>query len=451
MYCYAICYLNLLIVLTKNFMKMKRLISCFTLLFALIFPFVANAQMDNLANMSAKWIRLNARNAAFDGADIVNYNPAGLVKLDDGLHFSLNNQTLFRSPEHKYMLNPYMTSVKEGKQDGVDAFLPSFYVAYKKGKWALSTGAYITGGGASADYPSGSVNTAMIGYQMLGTIGPMGYSNFDNQSLKASSYYLAIPLGFSYAIAEKLSASIGGRYIIANNHTKASMVFHGVSPDYLMSVDYKNEARGFGGIIGLNYTFSDKLNVAVHYETKVKLEFESSDNKGTYKALAPDGTKSDRDLPAALYAGIAYKVTEKFAAAFDFNYYFQSKANWGETSGGKDLSKEAGDCYHLALGLSYQIMPKLQLSAGCKYIHFGYSDQELYYTQLGAYETVKYDNFNIGIGAGYKVTDKVQIDLGIGRTFWKDKSIKAITWPTRPEVDITNKAYVVALGVDVSF
>lgn len=44
--------------------------------------------MDNLANMSAKWIRSNARNAATDGADIVNYNPAGLVKMNDGVHLS---------------------------------------------------------------------------------------------------------------------------------------------------------------------------------------------------------------------------------------------------------------------------------------------------------------------------------------------------------------------------
>lgn len=451
MYCYAICYLNSLIVLTINFMKMKRLITRFTLLFVLIYPFVANAQMDNLANMSAKWIRLNTRNAAFDGADIVNYNPAGLVKLNDGLHFSLNNQSLFRSPGHTYKLSPYMANDRGVKQDGADAFLPSFYAAYKKGKLAFSTGAYITGGGASANFPDGSINTNMMGYQFLASLAPMGYSSFDNQKLDASSYYLAIPLNISYAITDKFSASIGGRYIIANNHTKASMIFHGVSPDHLMSVDYKNEARGFGGIIGLNYSFSEKLNIAVHYETKVKLEFEAKDNKGTVTTVAPDGKKSDRDLPAVLYTGILYKLTDKFAAAFDFNYYFQSKANWGETSGGKDISNEAGDCYHIALGLSYQIIPKLQLSTGCKYIHFGYSDQELYYTQLGAYEAVKYDNFNIGIGAGYKVTDKIQIDLGIGRTIWKDKSIKAISWPTNPEVNITNKAYVIALGVDVSF
>jgi len=76
---------------------MKRFLVLVTLFAFVAFPFVTNAQMDNLANMSAKWVRMNARNAAFDGADIVNYNPAGLVKLSDGFHFSLNNQSLLEA------------------------------------------------------------------------------------------------------------------------------------------------------------------------------------------------------------------------------------------------------------------------------------------------------------------------------------------------------------------
>ena len=429
---------------------MKKIIKLSVLLVGLLMPICVSAQMDNLANMSAKWIRANARNAALDGADIVNYNPAGLVKLNDGIYFSLNNQTLFRKPQHSFDLG-LGTGEQSFEQDGADFFLPSFYAAFKKNKWAVSSGIYVTGGGASADYPEGSINTTLMGYPFLSTIAPMGYSSFNNQSLKASSYYLAIPLNFSYLVTEKLSFSVGGRYIIANNHTEAGMVFHGTSPDYSMTVDYKNEARGFGGIIGLNYAVSEKLNLAIHYETKVKLEFEAKDNKGTYKDLAPDGAKSDRDLPAVLYTGISYKINEKLTTALDFNYYFQKGADWGKNSSDKEISEIAGDCYHIALGTYYQVLPKLQLSAGAKYIHFGYSNQEQYYTQLGAYEAVKYDNFNIGIGAGYSVTDNVQVDLGIGRTFWTDKSIKAENWPSKPNVDITNKAYVIALGLDIKF
>jgi len=158
-----------------------------------------------------------------------------------------------------------------------------------------------------------------------------------------------------------------------------------------------------------------------------------------------------------LYTGISYKFTDKFTTSLDFNYYFQKNADWGKATDPRtgekvEVSEIAGDCYHIALGLQYQLLPKLQLSAGCKYIHFNYDDQELYYTQMGVYESVKYDNFNLGIGAGYKVTDKIQIDLGVGRTFWKDKTIdRPLSSSVKAPVDISNSSYVVALGVDVAF
>jgi long-chain fatty acid transport protein len=414
------------------------------------------AQMDNLANMSAKWVGVNARNASLEGGDIVNYNPAGLSLTNDGIYVSLNNQSLFRKPEHSFNLG---AREQNYKQDGADYFLPSLYLAYKHQKWAVSSGIYITGGGASADYPDGSVNTALLGASYLPVVnaaaGGSYYGSYSNQSIKASSYYLAIPLNLSYAITEKLGVSLGGRYLIAKNHTKAELTFVGVAsviPNYPINLDYENNATGFGGVVGVDYKVNDKLNLSVHYETKVKLEFEAENNKGSVK-LVKDGTKSDRDLPAVLYSGISYKVTDKFTAAVDFNYYFQKNADWDSitnpyTGSVKSASKAAGDCYAGALGLYYQILPKLQLTAGCKYIHFNYDDIDLYYTKMGAYEAVKYDNFNVGIGAAYNITDNIQANLGLGRTFWKDKTVNyAGVLP----VDIKNKAYVLALGIDLKF
>lgn len=441
---------------------MKRILQLSTFLGIFIISQSASAQMDNLANMSAKWIRSNARNAATDGADIVNYNPAGLVKMNDGVHLSLNNQTLFRNPKHSFTLNP-LIGEQTCKQDGADPFLPSLYAAFKKDKWAVSSGIYVTGGGASADYPDGSVNTNLMGYQFIAqTNAAYGthYAYPADQSIKASSYYLAIPLSFSYSLTDKLSVSLGGRYLIANNHTKANMTLVSTipaEPSTPVSIDYKNQARGFGGIIGVNYSATENLNIAIHYETKVKLEFEVDDNKGTVKTLFPDGKKSDRDLPAALYTGVSYRISDKFTTALDFNYYFQKNAEWGDTTDPstgetKETSELAGNCYHVALGMNYQLLPKLQLSAGCKYIHFDYNNQKAYYTQMGAYEAVKYDNFNVGLGAGYSVTENIQIDLGIGRTFWKDKTINRPTSPTtNVPVDIKNSSYVLALGVDLKF
>lgn len=78
---------------------MKKL---FTLLFVggLIFstasPLIAGG-VDNKHNFSAEYIRTLNRNAATDSADAVAYNPAGVVKMEDGLYVSLSGQYVKKS------------------------------------------------------------------------------------------------------------------------------------------------------------------------------------------------------------------------------------------------------------------------------------------------------------------------------------------------------------------
>jgi long-chain fatty acid transport protein len=429
---------------------MKRILMSFSLLFMVAIS--AHAQMDNLANMSAKWIRSNVRNAALDGgADMVNYNPAGLAILDDGIYLSFSNQMLFRSPQHAFNLGAGELSYE---QDGSDPFLPMFYAAYKKNKLAVSTGVYVVGGGATVDYPSGSFNTNLIGNMMLPVMGG-DYSSLDKQMLEASSYYLAVPLNFSYAISEKVAVSLGGRYIRGINNTKAGITFSGsnLAPDYALNIDYKSSATGYGAIVGVNYKANDKLNIAIHYESRVKLEFEVDDNSGNYE-LESDGTKSRRDLPAVLNTGLTYQLTSKLIAGADFNYYFQKGAEWGkmqhpETGQYVDASDAAGDCFTANLGFTYLLNDKWQLSAGGSFTNFMYDDMELYYTKMGLYEALKYDNLNIGLGAGYNITKNIMVDLGVARAFWQDKTIRSLH--AGIPVSVTDKSYVAAIGVDIRF
>jgi len=44
-------------------------------------------------NQSAAWVRLPSRNASTE-IDAVYYNPAGLMKLKNGFHFSVSNQSI---------------------------------------------------------------------------------------------------------------------------------------------------------------------------------------------------------------------------------------------------------------------------------------------------------------------------------------------------------------------
>ncbi len=99
-------------------------------------------------------------------------------------------------------------------------------------------------------------------------------------------------------------------------------------PDQALAFDSKDKAAGLGFVLGLHYAASPKLDLAAHYESKVKLDFETTVNKDDI-GLALDGAKSRRDLPAVLYLGAGYRWSAKLEMLVDFNYYFQSAADWG--------------------------------------------------------------------------------------------------------------------------
>ncbi|UCF55710.1 MAG: long-chain fatty acid transport protein, partial [Deltaproteobacteria bacterium] len=66
---------------------MKKLV---TFLFVVGFIFSASSSLfaggiDTKSNLSAEYIRTLNRNAATDSADAVVYNPAGVMKMEDGL------------------------------------------------------------------------------------------------------------------------------------------------------------------------------------------------------------------------------------------------------------------------------------------------------------------------------------------------------------------------------
>lgn len=282
-----------------------------------------------------------------------------------------------------------------------------------------------------------------------------GYSSFKDQYLDASSFYITVPLGISYSINDNLAVSLGGRYLKGLNKKKAGLTFTGspIAPDNAMTVDYKSNAYGFGGVIGIDYKPMDKLNIAIHYETKVKLDFEATDNQGTLE-IESDGDKSRRDLPAALNTGVTYKITDQLTAAVDFNYYFQKSADWDtiwDPTNGKDYlaSEVAGDCSKIALGFMYAVNDKLEVSLGGNMTIYNYDNIELYYTKLGLYEVLKYDNLNLSVGLGYNITENIQVDLGLMKTFWKDQTINSLN--AGIPVDVNSAATVIAIGVDFRF
>jgi long-chain fatty acid transport protein len=414
------------------------------------------AQMDNLSNMSAEWIRTGARNAATDASDIVVYNPAGLTKLSDGIHINMSNQTLFRSPSHSYDLG-LGQGMKTFTQYGSDPFLPNLYAAYKKNNWAFYTGAFMTGGGATMNYPTGSITTDLIALQALNSAGG-AYTDMKSQHLKASSMYLTTTVGSSYSINTMISISFAVRYLSAKNTTEAGFTMTASPydlPDQPLNLNTEEKANGAGFVASVFVSPTDKFNFSARYESRVKLDFKTktiTDDLGA----SVNGQMNRRDLPAVLALGVSYKVTPEFSAYGDYNYYFQKNANWGtstEVTSSKPWSAMAGNASTVAAGFQYACCAAFTASMGCGYTMYDYADKAGYYTKPGTFEVMQDNNYNINTGFAWKASKHITFNGGYMHTFWaKDQKVQALNaQPLDAVVTINNALDAVAVGLDITF
>ena len=414
------------------------------------------AQMDNLSNMSAEWMRSAARNAASDAADVVVYNPAGITKMDDGFHVNFSNQSLFRNPTHSYDLG-LGEGVKTFSQASADLFLPNIYFAYKKNNWAIYSGIFNAGGGATMDYTNGSITTDLISLGAL-TAAQAAYATTTNQMMKASSMYLTSTIGGTYAIDKCWSVSMGIRNISAKNTAVASMTLATSPidyPDQPLNLDAKYNASGWGGVISMNVSPSENFDMSVRYETQVNLDFKTKTNKDDF-GLTTDGSMNRRDLPAVLAIGAAYEWSPKFKMYADWNYYFQENADWGKSTmltNEVPLSKLAGNAAIYALGCQFQASPKWMMSWGGGYTKMSFNDKEGYYTNIGTFEVVQNDNYNVNMGFAYKASGKVTMNAGYMHTFYpNDQTVKALlAQPLDVNVTTNNSINAFAVGVDLTF
>lgn len=172
-------------------------------------------------NQSASWVRLPARNASVN-IDAVYYNPAGLMKLDNGLHFSVSNQTIFQTKEVEnfyagpggtYGLNEnlYVGKVKA-------PFFPSIYAAYKMDKLAFSLGFNPVGGGGGALYEKGLPSFEMSASDLVPALASMGATGYRLDAfLEGTSVFFGFQGGVSYKVNDFLSIAAGLRYVTAKN------------------------------------------------------------------------------------------------------------------------------------------------------------------------------------------------------------------------------------------
>ena len=200
-------------------------------------------------NQSASWVRLPSQDASI-GIPSVFFNPAGLMKLNNGFHISISNQTIvqnreiqntYKGPAGLYGLND---SIYTGKVFA--PVFPSVYAVYKMDKIAFSFGFNPIGGGGGATFDQGLPSFELSASDLVPSLASQGASGYKLDAyFKGSSIYFGYQGGISYKITENLSVFGGLRYVTAKN----TYVGHLNDIELNMGGNWVRADAVFGGIV----------------------------------------------------------------------------------------------------------------------------------------------------------------------------------------------------------
>lgn len=435
-------------------------------------PAVFAAIVTN-TNQSALFFRFPSRNASTD-LDAVFYNPAGLVKLQDGFHIAIHNQTIFQD---KTVTNTFLflNDYEYLGKTRVPVF-PNLYAIYKKGALALSFGFGPIAGGGSADYGEGLPSFEILISQLPPGLSAMGLPTTDYSaeiSFNGKSAYYGFQVNASYAFSDMISAAAGVRYIYAVNNYEGQIQNIQINPMFPalgwtgqmlsapdafnalyaathnatflyyaaatsdMAVDAKQVGSGYTPILGLHLSPAENIKLGIHYEFNTKLELENQTTEDD-TGMFPDGEKQRSDIPGVLGIGVDYALTPQFRASASYTLFFEKQANWEDR---QDLLDS--NSYDLAFAIDYDISQAFTISAGYIYTKTGagadYQSDMSY--DLGAN--------TVGLGARIRLSQKVDIDLGGLYVVYKDQT-KSMSYPPFPDCEETYKqtSYAFAIGLN---
>lgn len=186
-----------------------------------------------------------------------------------------------------------------------------------------------------------------------------------------------------------------------------------------MNVDADQTGTGYTPIFGANLTFGEKLNIGIKYEFRTKLVL-TNKTKVDGSGLFPDKQKIQSDIPAIFAVGVGYKLLPQMRVSAGLHYYFDKDAIIETAPYTK--KKIDGNLYELALGGEYDITDKILISAGYLYAKTGVGQG--YQTDLSHSLTSN----TVGFGGAFKVTEKMQLNLGMLYTMYTSDS-KPIAYP----------------------
>jgi long-chain fatty acid transport protein len=464
---------------------MKKLLCVLLILFLAAGLFAGS--LDYLTNQSAAWMITTSRNAATDGADIANFNPAGTVFLAPGLHIDLSNQTLFKFYGNDVTLAaPGLAALGFAGID--DTFnpekitwaLPNLYVAYNfgnigPGKLAAYLQGGVVAGGGNLDWQDGTAGTTFALTGLAGTIAmtpalatfvPLVAGGIASQSFEASSIYYNVGLGGAYSFfGDILSLSLGARMVLPRRGFALEATYGGGGT---LKGEVEYNAMGFTPIVGFDARPVTGLTLSARYEMETQLEFEYDIKSidGTLaipgaallagSGISPDA-KFKQNLPHIIALGAEYAITNALTVSLSANLYLLNVANLGEVYDGGTKAGDLNDYFDLGyeagLGVTYEIIEGFKAGAGFMYTESGAKDS--YFndskTILNASANPPLDSIAIGLGASYALKNGLSFTLAGLYSHYLPQDYSISPDPAAFNVSGTYEKDVVNVGIGVGF
>lgn len=403
------------------------------------------ASIDHIQTYTPEYLGNQSQNGMINKSSVY-YNPAGLVHLDNGTYFHIGAQLAVGHEKMNY-------NEKEYKADLLQ-YIPTLALYSVRDERTIFWTFGGLGGGGDLEYKDGVAGTAVVPDILNGIVNKLkpalslpglnlppelgvaiGNLKFtDNgSSAEGKSLYGQTTIGRAWKVNDKLSMSIAGRAVLGMKKLKGDINVKSSDPslveDLHADMDSDRTAWGLGAQIGFNYKATDRLNLAMRYDSRVKLNFKASGDENKAELKIPnlsdkplaeigfsgfypeyaDGTKTRRDLPAILALGASYKVTDRWTTAISGNYYFNKDAKMDRVAGTitipnplntkesitlKGLEPEYDNGWEIALGNEYKLNEKWTLLGSVNYAHTG--------AKVSSYDDIEFALNSITVGAGLK-------------------------------------------------
>jgi long-chain fatty acid transport protein len=387
------------------FKKLISIVAVVGLLCASVSPLMAGG-IINKQNLSADYFRSLTRHASTDAADIVAYNPAGVMKLENGLYTKLD--LLHISKDYTNSVgNVYAFAGEEGTYNtDVPSTVPGFFTVYKKDKWAGFFAFTVPGGGGKVEFEDGNARTVQLAANIIANSGGL-LTSINDMYLEADSYQYGFTLGGAYEISKMFSVAGGLRFIDATQKFAGYAQLNTVASTVnKYEVDLERDATGFGYFLGLNIEPIDMINIGLSYYSNTSLDFSTDASKDDVGVVSSLGWDEDvrEDLPGVLGLGVAVRPIDPLLVEVNYTRYLESQASLDDD---RFQDSDEGDSSDLGLSLTYTIHEQWRASFGYLLTNIAGMEKESLLT-----ESPELDATTIALGVVYSPIDRLDISLG---------------------------------------